>query len=517
MILGVCVLTACRPADLVRATVPSVGTQPPSSAHVLRSVEVKLNPAVLTATNTARFRIAALGQTFTVERLRTERPNGGFVWVGRVVGDKMSLATFAVKNDIVSGTIRTGAGELIEFRWVRPGVHVIRALDATSFRPEAPPLIPPPAVAPLVHGAADACNEMEPSVVNVAVHYTPAVRDAYGGDPQIQALAEEAIAASNQSFIDTGMDLRFKLAHNSLVEYEEVDSATDLRAIAGTGDGEMDGVHALRDGTHADVVVLLSQLSDACGRAYLMTDVGAAFASSAFGVVDPGCAVANFSFAHEVGHIMGARHDRFVDTGTTPFAYAHGWVDMTTRRRSIMAYDDECAEAGVDCPRLGRWSNPDQRFGAADGADNRRVLDDTVSTVSEFRCGQSPPVGSDAAAVASTSLKTDDFGNFWYLDRRSQPVTIEMTNTGFTTWGPGYALVLAVPADNKNHQGGQLLDTTKVELAAGEQVPPGGRKVFSFSFVGNGRADSFQWQMQTPAGVFFGDRTPNVILQPKGF
>jgi hypothetical protein len=39
------------------------------------------------------------------------------------------------------------------------------------------------------------------------------------------------------------------------------------------------------------------------------------------------------SIAHEVGHIIGARHDRVADANNAPFPYGHGYINGTNGAR----------------------------------------------------------------------------------------------------------------------------------------------------------------------------------------
>src|SRR5262249_4287613 len=154
--------------------------------------------------------------------------------------------------------------------------------------------------------------------------------------------------------------------------------------------------------------VLITESLNACGEAYsIMGTVGNAFESSAFCVVKRSCATGNYSFGHELGHLMGARHDWFVDaTNNSPYVYNHGFANATptapaTPWRTVMAYNDACAAAGVNCTRVQYFSNPNINYpvggdamGVSSGsqqADNHRTLNNTALTVANFRCS-SPSV-----------------------------------------------------------------------------------------------------------------------------
>ena len=65
------------------------------------------------------------------------------------------------------------------------------------------------------------------------------------------------------------------------------------------------------------------------------------------------CAAATYTLAHEIGHLIGARHDLNLDKNMTPFPYGHGYVNGT-KWRDIMSYKESCG----GCPRLPVWSSP---------------------------------------------------------------------------------------------------------------------------------------------------------------
>ncbi|NCJ07590.1 hypothetical protein GS597_13945 [Synechococcales cyanobacterium C] len=101
------------------------------------------------------------------------------------------------------------------------------------------------------------------------------------------------------------------------------------------------------------------------------------FIENPFHVVQVDCAVNNITFAHELGHNLGACDDRDSSgdcEGSS--AFAHGYQDTENQFRTIMSYD--CPVSG-GCPRVNRWSNPQQRFltrilGIPQLADNVRSL-----------------------------------------------------------------------------------------------------------------------------------------------
>ena len=98
----------------------------------------------------------------------------------------------------------------------------------------------------------------------------------------------------------------------------------------------MQSVAAKRKSEKADLVALIINKSDYCGLA----DQIMATSATAFAVVYYDCATDYYSFAHELGHLMGARHIEQDDPGTTPFPYGHGLRhDVSPAWRTVMAYE----------------------------------------------------------------------------------------------------------------------------------------------------------------------------------
>lgn len=223
--------------------------------------------------------------------------------------------------------------------------------------------------------------------VNVLVVYTPSAQSAHGDIP---GLAQLAVEQTNGSYSNSQIsNLSLNLVGAAQVNYSESGSKTgtepdDLLRLRNPTDGFMDEVHALRSELGADIVVLFVHNLTALGGLAGGSSQGPVAADMAFAVVDWEFAVDNLSFAHELGHLMGARHHYEADDTETPYKYGHGSCrDWPYKYKTIMGV--------VTCkhPRVPYWSNPDVKYknrATGDGTyrNNARVLKDNACRMADL-------------------------------------------------------------------------------------------------------------------------------------
>ena len=421
------------PADAPLVTVGATADRAqPSNRGVMRRREVvvhflQMRGPATTSSDTAPGLVLNLFEDVSYAAVldRVDQVQGGFVWVGRIPDLPESNVTLSVIGEVMAGSVVT-RDAAYAIRYARPGVHEVMQINQADFPAEAQPLIPnvgagaelARATADVTAGTGSDVNGDDGSFIDVMVLYTNTVISVRGTDAAVRALVNLGISETNTSYASSGITQRLRLVFAGPVAYTEADATTTRIGIANdlsnitSSVGALGGVAALRNAYAADMVTLLTHRSvlDACGIAWLQQSIGAGFAPYAYSVTDHQCVSPNFTFAHELGHNMGARHDWFMDTGISPHTYAHGYVNPSDGWRTIMAYADHCWALNVSCQRLLRWSNPLQTapapfpaasMGVPQGtstactagnianpqcdADDARTLNNTAPVVANFR------------------------------------------------------------------------------------------------------------------------------------
>jgi len=371
--------------------------------EVVRSHQVDIDINLLTSAADLPPSAAAAGRVislnlfddanFVAEADRVERTSRGVTWVGRLRGIDLSQVVIIVNGDVVVGNISMPAGRY-HIRFAGNGVHEVQEIDQALF-PHDEPSVPIPPQTP-DYGSSLQQQNTQPddgSTIDVMVVYSATTRAAAGGTAAMQALIDLAISETNQSYQNSGIVQRLRLVHSEEVSYAETGSLDDaLSCITAPSDGCIDNVHASRNTYGADLVSFwVENGGPYCGLGWLLDTVSSSFSIYGFSTVARSCATGYYSFAHELGHNMGARHDVYVDSATTPYTYAHGYTYTAAASpwRTVMAYNDACQAVGKICTRIQYWSNPGLSYGgAAMGnatADNHQTLNNTAYTVANFR------------------------------------------------------------------------------------------------------------------------------------
>ncbi|HEY7766766.1 M12 family metallo-peptidase, partial [Longimicrobium sp.] len=312
-------------------------------------------------------------------------------WAGPVRGEH-GWVQMVFMDGGVAATVTVGRTQY-SIESLGNGLHAVSRIDQSGFPSEHTPDNPSGALSSSLDAAISGIREARSSggdvgiaaltQINVLVAYTASAATAAG---TIGSKIQLAVDETNQSYVNSGININMVRVHTVQVTYNESNRSFSqhVSALQGTTDGLMDNVHTLRNTYAADVVALVVNDSEACGQAAAIK----ATASSAFMAAHYTCITGYYSFGHEIGHLQGARHDRFVDGSTSPYAYGHGFIPASKSWRTVMAYGNNCS----NCTRIQWWSSPlktypptGQVMGTAQYEDNARVLNLTAATVAAFR------------------------------------------------------------------------------------------------------------------------------------
>ena len=374
------------------------------------------------------------GQVLTLVLDRVEqRAPGNFTWHGHVLGQSGGQAVLTVVAGKIAGSVAlfdsgTRTGVTYQIQSDANGGTSLRQVNPNGFPPDHPPgaekLLAPPSTSAVSSTAADVVTTTSTTstttaaadsvtIVDVMVVYSDQTAKAAG--TAIGTQIQQAVDTANTAYANSGIATRLRLVHYEQVSYNDSgDFYTDLDRLQNGTDGYMDNVQTLRNTYGADLVSLFVESTQYCGYAWIGPS-----ANYGFSVVNRGCASGNLSFAHELGHNFGARHDPYVDGSTSPYAYGHGLVDPGQGWRTVMAYNDACSAAGTSCTRIPYFSNPNLTYGnppdplgTTSTSDNARVHNGSAATVAGFRLAVtggctytlSPTGASIGAAAASGSF-----------------------------------------------------------------------------------------------------------------
>ena len=432
----------------------------------LRSRTVRVDVAGLAAARLGRETLKLnLFQDVVVEaRIDRVRPTrSGYFLSGQPVGVEFGEVRLVVNGPVVVGTVVTPEARFT-IRWGGAGRHLVREVDPAADGiecelPEQAPQQQPSIQAPSPDastraGAVPARPEDVPtedgSEIRMLVVYTPARQLSEGGAAGMRAVVDLYMESANQAFEESGITPRLVLAHSSLVDYAEVSTPVDVGRLKDPFDGQIDEVHALRNEYAADLVHLLAtyQRGSPFGTAsgILWNESLAEADDVSFAVT----ARYEDTFTHEIGHNFGLVHNRWYSTpdsyGIYPYAYGYrnkrafepgalesaGW-------RTLMATDGHCRDLNFQCPRLLRFSNPDQThlgdplgvpasdptMGIHGPADARLTINNTARWVGSFRsesCTEFtilPPIASMEGGEVAVNVETAP-GCLWEVTGQSE-------------------------------------------------------------------------------------------------
>lgn len=303
---------------------------------------------------------------------------------GEIADDPLNSIMIVRNENNLAGTAVV-KGRTYRLEPMFNGGHILAEIDTSRLPPEAPPLrdgFDPGTILPAAKtGSPGKAVAQAPATIRVLVLWTA---NAAGLVADRKVATDEAIAVTNAALANSGVNATVELAFRD-VAWNYAGATTvgdDRQRFANTTDGYLDNYHAKRDEVKADVMVIVSGAANVCGSALLK-----ASAAGAFMGVHARCMGTATTFAHELGHIFGATHEK--EASDNPhYTYGYGYYSPTKKWATVMAYGCPLTNPG-GCPGISYYSNPDktyngEKMGTAT-ANNARVLNERASTVAAFR------------------------------------------------------------------------------------------------------------------------------------
>lgn len=221
---------------------------------------------------------------------RTAPTKWGYSLSGRVAGGSVGFVTLVAHEEAVAGTIWT-SNSAYELKHMAGGVHTLR--EVTNAQPLSCAAGGYSDITPA--GALARSGDDDGSVVDILIVWTPAYEERSGSTQDVLLHIEMLIAHINDAFDRSGALVSLNLVGaQKLDEDSFLSVGGEFMRLANPNDGYWDEVHDWRDAQGADLVHMLT------------TALGRPRAGGAFGIGGHNPR----TFAHEIGHNMGLRHER---------------------------------------------------------------------------------------------------------------------------------------------------------------------------------------------------------------
>lgn len=283
------------------------------------------------------------------------------------------------------------------------GHDVLHAADSLQVPGQSPAWHPPAGL--------DGHDGGDLTRIDVMLIHPPSLARRYPGT-LLSTRFNHFIAIANQALIDSRVSAQVRLVHFEQTAYDRhqrnSDALQDLRTAAAGGNVPgLSGLASTRAQHAADIVAMIwphdIETRGACGIAYFPQIQSGGQGRPEFGVHITNDGTSNWSvcsdavFAHELGHNLGAQHQRSTVSSADPQAANFAWT-QAGRWHTVMG---SFGTGHVDrYLRLDVYSNPDVSCaGEPCGSTQSGNRADNAATMSEL----APVVAAYSGSVGSTA------------------------------------------------------------------------------------------------------------------
>jgi len=341
--------------------------------------------------------------------------NGKLLWLGKLQGKQSGSLAIVEHHGSVTGTL-SYQGKLWHLVHDHQGEFWL--IDQAATLATISPDDASRATWPLLAKGSAASSEQNITTVKkpqgfsasehikMLVYYPSTATESF---PDLLNLIDIEVAQANMAFENNQLSLRLSVTAVLPLDIRDSD---DILPLMLQRSGPFQNMERVRNKYQADLVhfftpniITIGDNRAYCGYAYYAAfRDGSVSAASAVGASSLNCA-GSMVFAHEIGHNLGAKHDRYQENGGDARASNYGYVNLEEGVRTIMSYPDACGANGIDCQRLDYFSTPDLQpdghvigvaEGSPDAADNAAMFRLSALSVANFS-GPERPIGLTAS------------------------------------------------------------------------------------------------------------------------
>jgi hypothetical protein len=286
--------------------------------------------------------------------------SGGIYWTGKVEGTERGELTLFMQNHYLTGTLRLG-DKVID---LSPGENgTLQAVEIDL--PDCPidedcyhqeENAEPAAELYLKQSPAElrATPTTDPEghyIIDILVLYPTEVANQMGSTATARtAKVTQYIEEANEIFDNSEINIRFRLAH------DEINDDINKNATS-AGDVRLATITTMQEKYGADIVSHWNYKGSA-GTAY---NYGGDASASGYNTSQYALVVSQYTFVHECGHNIGAKHDRYdyrdqSDLAEPPY---YNFGKVFPNYRTVMAYSNCKTVGGTgSCNRIKHFTNP---------------------------------------------------------------------------------------------------------------------------------------------------------------